>query len=62
MTKSIKREVLEALIEKWREKGARPEIVDGSPEGQEFENRREAERQGYRTCADQLNVLLEILG
>ena len=58
----MKSAVLKELINKWNKESQNPVILDGSPEAREQNARDDGYRRGIATCADQLNVLIELLG
>ena len=57
----MKKEVLEALLERW-EKDSKPlECQDGSPEAEMGNAKADGFRMGIMTCRDDLESLIQIL-
>ncbi len=57
----MKREVLEALVERWRKDSKTPECQNGPPEAEIGNAKADGFRKGLMTCADDLESLIQIL-
>lgn len=57
----MKKEVLEALIERWRKDSKTPECQDGSPEAEIGNAKADGFRKGMVVCAEDLESLIQLL-
>ncbi len=58
----MKSAVLKELVNKWIKDNRNPATQNGSSEAVESNARSDGYRSGVAMCADQLNVLIELLG
>jgi hypothetical protein len=57
----MKKEVLEALVEKWRKDSVSPETQDGSKEAEVGNAKGDGFRKGLQVCAEDLESLIQLL-
>lgn len=55
-------EAIKALIKKWRDECKEPETMNGALSAELDNARGDGYRKGIARCADQLSVLVELLG